>query len=96
MFFLIIAGIDTSEITFKWLFFMLAYYPEVQKKLRKEIDSQIGDRMPLQEDRNSCHYVNAFISETMRFRNIVPVGVFHKAVVQSKIGIRFGIFFHIR
>ena len=65
---------------------LLSYYPEIQIKLRQEIDTNIGDRMPVQEDKNNCHYVNAFISETMRFRNIVGAGVFHKAVVQAKIG----------
>ena len=65
---------------------LLSYYPEIQKKLRQEIDSNIGDRMPLQEDKNKCHYVNAFISEILRFRNLAPFGVYQKAVVQSKIG----------
>jgi len=64
----------------------MANYPEMQNKLREEIDSVIGERMPVQEDRNDCHYVNAFISESMRYKPIAPMGVFHKNVVQSKIG----------
>jgi cytochrome P450 len=67
----------------------MANYPEMQNKMRQEIDSVIGERMPLQEDRNNCHYVNAFISETMRYRPILPFSVAHKNVVQSKIGINF-------
>ncbi|CAG2180627.1 unnamed protein product, partial [Oppiella nova] len=58
----------------------------MQRKLRQEIETQIGDRMPTHEDRNRCHYVMAFITETLRFRNITPMGVPHKAVVQSTIG----------
>ena len=65
---------------------LLSYYPEIQKNLRQEIVSNIGDRIPIQEDIHNCHYVNAFISESLRFRNIAPVGVFHKSVVRSKIG----------
>ncbi len=65
------AGIDISQFTFKWIFFLLAYYQEVQKKLREEISSEIGDRIPLQEDRNSCHFVNAYISETTIDKNLV-------------------------
>jgi cytochrome P450 len=68
-------------------------YPEMQNKMREEIESVIGDRMPIQEDRNNCHYVNAFISEAMRFRPISPMGLAHKNVVQSKIGIILKIFF---
>ena len=64
----------------------MTIYPEVQQKLRQEIESSIGDRIPTHEDRNRCHYVMAFIAETMRYRNVVPMGVAHKAVVTSKIG----------
>ena len=80
------AGTDTSQTTFRWLMFLMLYYPEVEKKLRQEIESQIGDRLPTHEDRNQCHYTMAFISETLRHRNVAPIGVPHKAVVSSKIG----------
>ncbi|CAG2179575.1 unnamed protein product, partial [Oppiella nova] len=66
---LFFAGTDTSQMTFQWLLLFLSYYPSVQRKLRQEIETQIGDRMPTHEDRNRCHYVMAFISETMRLRN---------------------------
>ena len=81
-----VAGINTSESTFKWLLLHLLYYKDMQKKLREEIESVIGDRMPTHEDRNRCHYCMAFISETLRLRNVVPAGVEHKTVVTSKIG----------
>ena len=84
---LFLAGTDTSQQTFRWLLLFVTYYPEIQKKLRQEIESQIGDRLPIQEDRNRCHYVMAFISETLRIRNVAGSGVPHKALVTSKIGI---------
>ena len=84
---LFVAGTDTSQLTFQWMTLLLAYYPESQKRLRQEIESEIGDRIPTHEDRNRCHYVMAFISETLRLRNIVPTGLPHKAIVTSKIGI---------
>ncbi|CAG2119682.1 unnamed protein product [Medioppia subpectinata] len=83
---LFFAGTDTSQQTFQWLLLFLCYYPEMQQKLRQEIESQIGDRMPTHEDRNRCHYVMAFIAETMRYRNVVPLSPLHKTVVQTKIG----------
>ena len=83
---LFLAGTDTSQMTFQWLLLFLSYYPSVQRKLRQEIETQIGDRMPTHEDRNRCHYVMAFISETMRLRNINPLGASHKAMVQMQIG----------
>ncbi|CAG2165254.1 unnamed protein product [Oppiella nova] len=83
---LFIAGSESSENSFQWMLLLMTYYPEVQKKLRQEIETQIGDRMPTHEDRNRCHYVMAFIAETLRFRNMMPTGLYHKAVVTSKIG----------
>ncbi|XP_054167198.1 cytochrome P450 2A9-like [Oppia nitens] len=83
---LFFAGTNTSQNTFQWILLLLSYYPSMQTKLRQEIDSIIGDRMPTHEDRQRCHYVMAFIAETLRFRNVVPGGVFHKAMITSKIG----------
>ncbi|XP_054166177.1 cytochrome P450 2A5-like [Oppia nitens] len=80
------AGTDTSYNTFQWLLLFLANDLMVQKKLRKEILDKIGDRLPTHDDRHRCHYVMAFISETLRFRNVLPIGVVRKAIVNSKIG----------
>ncbi|CAG2100871.1 unnamed protein product [Medioppia subpectinata] len=41
--------------------------------------------MPTHEDRNRCHYVMAFIAETLRARNVVPTGLPHKAIVNTKL-----------
>ena len=83
---LFFAGTDTSQQTFQWLLLLLAYYPETHKKLREEIETEIGDRIPTHEDRNRCHYVMAFIAETLRLRNVAPTGLPHSAVVTSKLG----------
>ncbi|XP_054158364.1 steroid 17-alpha-hydroxylase/17,20 lyase-like [Oppia nitens] len=80
------AGIETSEITFQWLLLLLAYYPEMQIRLKQEIESEIGDRLPRHQDRQQCHYVMAFIAETLRFRNVPPFGLAHKSMADSKIG----------
>ncbi|CAG2172630.1 unnamed protein product [Oppiella nova] len=82
---LFLGGISTSQNTFQWIVLLMCYYPEVQRKLRQEIETQIGDRMPTHEDRNRCHYVMAFIAETLRFRNIIPIGVPHRALVDIQI-----------
>ena len=80
------AGTDTSQSTFRWIVFHMFFNRDIEKKLRKEVDSQIGDRIPTYDDRNLCHYCMAFLSEVLRHSNIVPVGVPHKAMVTSKIG----------
>ncbi|XP_054166176.1 cytochrome P450 2A9-like [Oppia nitens] len=80
------AGIETSEKTFQWILLLLSYYPRMQKRLRDEIISQIGDRLPRHQDRQQCHYVMAFIAETLRFRNVAPYGLPHRSIITSKIG----------
>ena len=63
----------------------MAKYPEMQAKMRKEVDDQIGDRLVMQEDKSNCHYVNAFISEVLRLRGVAPLGVPHKAICDTEI-----------
>jgi cytochrome P450 len=63
----------------------MANYTDMQIKMRNEIENIIGDRIALHEDKNSCHYVNAFISETLRFRPVAPLGVPHRALVDTQI-----------
>ena len=79
------AGSDTTQFTLRWILLLMANYPEMQTKMRKEIEEQIGDRIPVQNDKQNCHYVNAFISETLRHRIIAPMGVGHKAICDVEI-----------
>ena len=78
-------GTDTTINTFDWILLLLGYYPEVQKKLRQEIENQIGDRIPTHEDRNHCNYVMSFISESLRFRNIAPAGIPHSTMNSTEL-----------
>jgi len=83
----LLVGMDSSQHTFQWMLLLMTYFPNVLQKLRQEIESEIGDRIPTHEDRNRCHYVMAFISETLRIRNPVPGGFWHKLLEKRKIGI---------
>jgi cytochrome P450 len=65
----------------------MAKFPNLQIKMKKEIESVIGDRTPVHNDRTDCHFVNAFISECLRYRNIVPLGGIRRASCDTKIGI---------
>ncbi len=75
------AGVETTKTTLNWITLFIANYLEMQNRMRIEIESVIVDRMPVQEDKNYCHYVNAFIYKVMRYRPIVPLVVPHKSVV---------------
>ena len=67
----------------------MSNYPEMQIRMRKEVEDQIGDRMPVQDDRNNCHYINAFISECLRHRVGVPLSVPHKTICDVEISKSF-------
>ncbi|XP_054161142.1 steroid 17-alpha-hydroxylase/17,20 lyase-like [Oppia nitens] len=73
-----IAGAEGTEMTFRWLTLFMAYYPAMQSRLRQEVDTVIGDRLPRHEDKHQCHYTMAFISEILRYRTIVSDGELHK------------------
>ena len=79
------AGTDTTRMTLCWFFLIMCKYPETQEKMRQEVDTVIGENYPQVEDKENCPYINAFISESMRFRTIVPQGVAHKATVDTEI-----------
>ena len=63
----------------------MANYPEMQRRMRKEIEEQIGDRIPVQDDKSNCNYIMAFISEVLRLKAIAPMAVPHKAICDVEI-----------
>jgi hypothetical protein len=70
-----------------WLLLFTANFPSMQKRMRDEIYEMIGDHIPTQEDRNKCHFTQAFISEVLRFRNVLPFGVPHETMRDSELGL---------
>ena len=71
----------------RWIILIMANYPEMQSRMRKEIEDIIGDRMPVQDDKAECHFINAFISECLRYRTVVPLGLPHRTLCDTKLGI---------
>lgn len=73
MFFLLVAGQDTTAHTLTCVFALLAIYTEEQDKLYRHIKSIIpGDRIPTYEDMPSLTYAQAVIFESMRLYPIIP------------------------
>ncbi|XP_053370569.1 cytochrome P450 2K1-like isoform X2 [Clarias gariepinus] len=71
------AGSDTTSTTLCWCLLLMAKYPHVQERVHKEIDSVIGARQPVLEDRKYLPYTDAVIHETQRLANIVPMSLPH-------------------
>ncbi|XP_054157433.1 steroid 17-alpha-hydroxylase/17,20 lyase-like [Oppia nitens] len=83
---LFIAGTDTTQYMMRWIILFMANNSKMQNKMRDEINDLIGDRMITHEDKLNCHYINAFIAETLRLRGVAPLGVPHVAMCDTKIG----------
>uniref|UniRef100_A0A914YHW2 Cytochrome P450 n=1 Tax=Panagrolaimus superbus TaxID=310955 RepID=A0A914YHW2_9BILA len=66
-----VAGQETSAKMLTWLSLYLTAFPEIQEKLHKELDEQIGGgRLITLDDKNNLHYTNAIILETQRHCNL--------------------------
>ncbi|XP_062599680.1 cytochrome P450 2B4-like [Saccostrea cucullata] len=72
-----IAGSETTTTTSKWAITFLVNFPEIQAKMRKEIDDVIGDRPVSLTDRDNLPYCDAVITETLRLGDIVPLSLPH-------------------
>ena len=67
---LFMAGAETSLMTFFWCVLHMLYNKEIEKRLREEVDNEVGDRFPCHDDKNRCHYVMAFLTEVLRLSNV--------------------------
>ncbi|XP_060063804.1 vitamin D(3) 25-hydroxylase-like [Ylistrum balloti] len=74
--------INTSVLTTKsvmsGMIFMWLHLPDVQQKMRDEIDQVIGrERLPTIEDRKNLPYVQACIYELLRYQSHLPLTAAH-------------------
>ena len=66
---------EQTVSTLMLFFLAMAKHPNVQAKAQAELDAVVGqDRLPECTDRGSLPYVNAVISELMRWQPVVPLG----------------------
>jgi len=50
-------------------------HPEAQRRAQQEIEAVIGtERLPCFSDRDVLPYVEALVSEIMRYYTLVPIG----------------------
>ncbi|VDC03997.1 unnamed protein product [Peniophora sp. CBMAI 1063] len=74
-------GADTTRSLISSYFLFMALFPEAQEKAQAEIDSVIGrDRLPTLSDRPNLPYVEALVSESMRWAPVAPMAIPHRLV----------------
>ncbi|KAI5118229.1 hypothetical protein M0805_000725 [Coniferiporia weirii] len=71
-------GADTTVSAVATFFLAMVLYPDVYKKAQAEIDTVIGRiNLPLLSDRKRLPYIEAIEKESLRWNNVVPMGVPH-------------------
>jgi cytochrome P450 len=69
----VIAGFETTATALAWTLRLVARNPEIQARLKAEIDSVLGTREPTYEDLDRLPLASAVFSEAMRLFPPVPM-----------------------
>lgn len=72
-----LSGTQTTVTALRWALILLARHPEVQQRVREEIESVLGNRELQWSDRTRLRYTEATICEVLRFATIFPFSM-HK------------------
>ncbi|XP_022764876.1 trans-cinnamate 4-monooxygenase-like [Durio zibethinus] len=82
-----VAAIETTLWSIEWGIAELVNHPEIQKKLRNEMDTVLGPGVPVTEpDTYKLPYLQAVIKETLRLRMAIPLLVPHMNLHDAKLG----------
>lgn len=73
----------TTKAVMSGVLFLLAHFPEMQEKIRKEINTVIGDRQPSIEDMTSLPYTQACLMEILRYQSHLPLTAAHANLTQE-------------
>ncbi|TQD97056.1 hypothetical protein C1H46_017368 [Malus baccata] len=81
------AAIETTMWSMEWGIAELVNHPEIQKKLREELDAVLGRGVQITEpDIQKLPYLQAVIKETLRLRMAIPLLVPHMNLQDAKLG----------
>ncbi|KAK0469518.1 cytochrome P450 [Desarmillaria tabescens] len=75
------AGADTTVSTVLSAILAFVLYPEVLAKAQAELDDVVGQcRLPNFDDRPRLPYIDAILTEALRWNPVVPMGVAHRSM----------------
>eukprot|EP01018_Ginkgo_biloba_P009515 Gb_15631 [translate_table: standard] len=80
-------GVETSLWSMEWAIAELVNNPNIQQKLRSELDEVLGRENLMQEsDISKLPYLHAVVKETLRLHTVVPLLLPHMNLHQVKLG----------
>lgn len=62
----VLAGHETTAVTLGWTWYLLGRHPEIEERLRDEVQRAIGGRTPGFEDLPALRYVRMVVEEALR------------------------------
>lgn len=78
---LLVTSMDTSSTVVEWTMSELLKHPEIMKKVKNEIEKQVGlDRMVEEEDLEHFKYLEMVIKESLRLHPVVPLLIPHASI----------------
>ncbi|XP_072983226.1 trans-cinnamate 4-monooxygenase [Typha latifolia] len=81
-----VAAIETTLWSIEWGIAELVNHPEIQTKLRRELDSVLGHGVQVTEpDLEKLPYLQAIVKETLRLRMAIPLLVPHMNLSDAKL-----------
>ncbi|GMT01484.1 hypothetical protein PENTCL1PPCAC_23658, partial [Pristionchus entomophagus] len=79
------AGFDTTVSILRICIIELVNYPDIQLKLQKEMDEVIGERRVRYDDQKLMPYMCAFLQETYRLSNVLPLNFLRQTTQNTEI-----------
>lgn len=81
-----VGGTGSTKDTLEWCLLLMAQYPDVQEKMRCEVDSIIGsERSPTHSDKHHMPYTQAVFWEVLRFSSVFPINLPHMLVLAPQL-----------
>ncbi|WVY94835.1 hypothetical protein V8G54_033923 [Vigna mungo] len=81
------AAIETTLWSIEWSIAELVNHPEIQNKVREEIERVVGaEHQVTEQDIHKLTYLQAVIKETLRLRMAIPLLVPHMNLHDAKLG----------
>lgn len=74
---LIVAGMETTASTIRWILLYLIRNPNIQDKMYSEICRVLGDEPPSVSDRKRLPYIHAVVLEGLRISHAAPLAMPH-------------------
>lgn len=83
------AATDTSAATLIWVCLTMTRRPDIQARMKKEIETNLGEGRPRLEDREKMPFTVACILEALRMYPVAPLGLPHKTSCDTQVGGRY-------